>query len=425
MQLALYFYLSAQAGRIFFSDDPDWVTGAVGLAPDGSVAVASSTGDPPKLLFLEPGTQTDVPDIAYASDLFGVDVFMTESISVQNHNNIAVGDALSSGFFYWTDQEQTFFRSKLNDYTSWAYGGNVALASDGTIATMDPVWNSGSVTGLGAIIILPPGLDPQIVFANSPRALAFSADAQTLVIATGSDVVMYERKGDEKSYEAGTGLRLSHSVESIAVSPNAELAVVLYTGIGLCTPCFVDVIDLVTMQTHEVSRNPKCGPDTVSAGQASFTACGKRFSFDLLSETPIDNHPPGMDVVAVSSDDNTLLFTNKTSLELWYQDQPPTRAPTGSPTEHEGSGDFMPPKPRVIRPEPVRKSGGGGDGGDGGGGGEDDHDESNSSHMELWAILLICIGGFLICAVCGYYAVKVIGCGNAERGFEELSGTFM
>ena len=99
MQLALYFYFSAQAGRTFFSD-PDWVTGAVGLAPDGSVAIASSTGDPPKLLFLEPTTEQEVLDVVYSSDLFGVDVFMTESISVQNKSNVVIGDALSSGFFY-------------------------------------------------------------------------------------------------------------------------------------------------------------------------------------------------------------------------------------------------------------------------------------------------------------------------------------
>ena len=133
---------------------------------------------------------------------------MTESISVQNRSNIVIGDGLSSGFFYWTDDsDQTLSRSELYKYTSWAYGGKVALASDGTIATMDPAWNSESVTGLGAIIILSPGLDAQIVFANSPRALAFSANAQTLVIATGSDVVVYERFGDDKSYEAGVGIR--------------------------------------------------------------------------------------------------------------------------------------------------------------------------------------------------------------------------
>ena len=423
MQLALYFYLSAQAGRTFFSD-PDWVTGAVGLAPDGSVAIASSTGDPPKLLFLEPTTKQDHVDVFYASDLFGVDVFMTESISVQNRSNIVIGDGLSSGFSYWTDDsDQTLSRSELYKYTSWAYGGKVALASDGTIATMDPAWNSESVTGLGAIIILSPGLDAQIVFANSPRALAFSANAQTLVIATGSDVVVYERFGDDKSYEAGVGIRLSHSVESLAVSPDAELAVVLYTGIGPCTPCFVDVIDLVTMQAREVRRNPTCGPDTVSAGEKFFTACGKMFSFDSLSEEPIHGHPPRMNVVAVSSDDDTLLFANKTSLELWYPDQPLTQSPTGAPTEHEGSGDFILQKPRVIRPDPVRKSGG--DGGGGGGGGEDDYENKSDSGMEVWAVVLICIGGFLVVGVCTFYALKVVGCGKAERGFKELSASFM
>ena len=44
-------FLFVGPGRPDFFSDPDWVTGAVGLAPDGSVAIASSTGDPPKLLF--------------------------------------------------------------------------------------------------------------------------------------------------------------------------------------------------------------------------------------------------------------------------------------------------------------------------------------------------------------------------------------
>jgi hypothetical protein len=347
------------------------------------------------------------PDVHFASDLFSVDVFMSESIAAQGPDSVVVGDALESQFFRST--EYGVFLPASNDvseHTSWAYGGTVALASDGTTATIDPVWN----TGLGAVIVTPPTSDSQIIFFNNPRAIAFDGAATTLVVAAGPDLIAYERSGDSANYEAGFGSTLAAPIDSIAVSQAGDAVVILYSGVGLCTPCFVDVVNITSRKTVVVRRSETCSGDTVSAGRRSFVACGKLFSFDTLEEEPIHGQPWGMDVLGVSQDDGTFLFGNTTSLELRYRDQPPTLSPSLQPTDSpqaepdiDGSGDGPTPAPR--RQQPIRKHGGSDDDG---GGDDDDGDDSGGGGMSTAAVVAISASALVVCAVlAGFAAYKL------------------
>lgn len=282
-----FFFLGAAQSLITTWSGDDWIMGSAALAPDGSVAVLASHGDPARVVYLFKNGTADEVDLMH-------EALFTESIAVLDADRVVIGDAVFADLYVST-KYMTFVVPQRPQQASWAFGGMVAMAPDGVFATLDPHYDS-----FGAVIV---GSD--VNYVKKPTALAMAG--HVLAVASENYIKVYKRTANGQPYQPLTSIGLEKTIVSVGLSPDGSTAYALYEGIGLCTPCFLDKISLATEVVTSISRSPSCGGKYISAFEGGVVACGEVFA-------PPDQQPQfqdranSLEPVAASADGSTFLY---------------------------------------------------------------------------------------------------------------------